>query len=88
MHPRHTVVVTLIAGPGAEPALSDTAAVLAATLGVTLDWLVPGRACDLALDGHKPEAAEAEARQAIAAAPIDVLVQPAVNDNERSLLSG
>jgi len=83
MHPRHTVVVTLIAGPGAEPAPSDAAAALTATLGVTLDWLAPGRACDLVLDGHEPEAAEAAARQAIAAAPIDVLVQPAAGRRKR-----
>src|SRR5436305_12248612 len=83
MHPRHAVVVTLLAGPGAEPALSDTAAALAATLGVTPDWLAPGRACDLVLDGDAPEAAEAAARQAIAGAPIDVLVQPAAGRRKR-----
>src|SRR4051812_44182803 len=83
MHPRHTVVVTLIAGPGAEPALSDAAAALTATLGVTLDWLAPGRACDLVLDGHEPEATEAAAREAIGDAPIDVLVQPAAGRRKR-----
>lgn len=51
------------------------------------DWLAPGLACDLVLNGGAAEAAEAAARQVIAAAPVDVLVQPAAGRRKRVLVA-
>ena len=72
-----SIVATLIAGPGGEAALPDVIAGLAAALDTEPDWLAPGRACDLAFEAINAETAEAVAREAVAGAPIDVLVQPA-----------
>lgn len=72
----------MIAGPGAEPSLPDLAARIAGRLGASLDWLAPGRACDLVFSGDT-QAAETMAREAIADAAIDVLVQPAEGRRKR-----
>jgi phosphoserine phosphatase len=78
------LVVTLIAGPGAETALQDhIAAVRSALLAGEPDWLAPGRACDLLVPDGAAETAEAAARQAIGDAAIDVLVQPAEGRRKR-----
>jgi len=70
------LVLTLIAGAGAGNALPCAAARVAGVIGAAgPDWLAPGVACDLVFDGGAPSA-EAAARVAIDAAPIDCLVQP------------
>jgi phosphoserine phosphatase len=71
------LVATLIAGPGAEGLLQGRVGEIRAALAAAEpDWLAPGLACDLLLPGEAARA-EATARQAIGAAAIDVLVQPA-----------
>ena len=76
-------VATLIAGPGGEATLADVVAAAATKLHAAPDWLAPGRACDLVLEGIGLEAAEAAAHAAIGTAPIDVLVQPAGGRRKR-----
>ena len=75
-------VATLIAGPGAEQALPDVAARIASGLNANPDWLAPGRACDLVL-AREAQTAEKLAHNAIGAAPIDVLIQPAEGRRKR-----
>src|SRR5437660_9968603 len=79
------LVVTVIAGPGAEAQLADCVAAIAAALALHAapDCLAPGRACDLALQGLDAKSAEATARRAIGGAAIDVLVQPAAGRRKR-----
>src|SRR5712672_3180152 len=70
-----SLVLTLIAGPGAEARLPGRAAAIGATLSNgEPDWLAPGRACDFVLRDGDAVNAEAFARQAIGNAAIDVLV--------------
>src|SRR5437764_9688568 len=79
-----SLVLTLIAGPGAEARLPGRAAAIGATLSNREpDWLVPGRACDLVLRDGDAAKAEALAGQAIGNAAIDVLVQPAEGRRKR-----
>src|ERR1051325_7403538 len=75
-------VATLIAGPGAEQALPDVAARIASGLKANPDWLAPGRACGLVL-AREAQTAERLAHDAIGAAPIDVLIQPAEGRRKR-----
>ena len=75
--------MTFIAGSEAEPRLSVTAESVAGMLGSSVDWLAPGRACDLVLQDGDAAEAEALARQAIGDAAIDVLVQPAEGRRKR-----
>jgi phosphoserine phosphatase len=75
-----SLVVTLIAGPGANDALSGCAA----SLGSHIDWLGPS-ACDITCDDEK--AAAAAARAAIGEQRIDVIVQPAVGRKKRLLVA-
>ncbi len=84
-----SLVMTVIAGPGAARDLPNLVAALAAALPVSgaPDWLAPGTACDLRLAGITGEAAEAAARQAIGEAAIDVLVQPAAGRRKRILVA-
>jgi len=77
------LVLTLIAQPGSS-ALTET---MVDTVGAVLSeaggqpgnaaWLDPGVACDVPFTGSTAEAAEAAVRRHLAAAPIDVAVQPA-----------
>src|SRR4051812_25244217 len=69
-------VATLIAAKGAEPRLSEVVASMVATLNAAPDWLAPGFACDLFVDGLDLASVEAAARQAIGDASLDVLIQP------------
>src|SRR5438445_30156 len=79
-----SLVLTLIAGPGAEALLPGRAAAIGTTLSNREpDWLAPGRACDLVLRDGDAAKAEALARQAIGNAAIDVLVQPAERRRKR-----
>jgi phosphoserine phosphatase len=84
-----SLVMTLIAGPGAAGVLPDLVEGLAASLPLAgaPDWLAPGTACDLALAGIARQAAEATARRAIGGAAIDVLVQPTAGRRKRVLVA-
>ena len=82
MQARPPHIITLVAGTGAEQALPDVVARIVGRLGVKPDWLAPGRACDLVIRGDARKA-ETTAREAIADAPIDVLVQPAEGRRKR-----
>ena len=58
-----SLVITIIAGAGAEPFLPDRVGEIRGALGAAEpDWLVPGRACDLLLTGGDAAAAETAAR--------------------------
>ena len=70
--------ITLIAEPGGDAALTG----VAGTLG-RVDWLAPGRACDIVWTADS----EAAARAAIAGLPIDLLVQPAAGRRKRLLVA-
>jgi len=69
-------VTTLIAAPGAEPALRACVA----ERGIAVDWLGPG-ACDLTSTD------EAAARAAIGEQPIDIVVQPVTGRRKRLLVA-
>jgi len=79
------LVMTVIAGPGAEAQLADCADAIAAALALRAapDWLAGGRACDLAFEGIDATSAETAARRAIGGAAIDLLVQPAAGRRKR-----
>lgn len=88
MH-RESYVLTLIANPSAGAVLDDLMARLVAALpgaGVP-DWLADGIACDLPLATDDPRSAEPATRALIGAAPIDLLVQPAVGRRKRVLVA-
>lgn len=50
-------------------------------------WLAEGVACDIAFEGPDPGAAEAAARGALGAAPVDLLAQPADARRKRLLVA-
>ena len=78
------LVATLIASPGAEGLLQGRVGEIRAALAAAEpDWLAPGLACDLLFPDGETAQAEAAARQAIGAAAIDVLVQPAEGRRKR-----
>jgi phosphoserine phosphatase len=78
-----SLVMTLIAGAGAEQFLPDPVVSIAGALHAQPDWLTPSRACDLAFDGIDPKVAESAARRAIGGASIDVVVQSAAGRRKR-----
>jgi phosphoserine phosphatase len=82
-------VMTLVGGPGAASALAGLLPRLIGTLPLAgaPDWLALGVACDLPLADISPQAAEAAARDVIADAPIDVLVQKAEGRRKRILVA-
>src|SRR5439155_2196825 len=79
------LVMTVIAGPGAETQIAGCVAAIAAALPLrtTPDWLAEDRACDFAVQNIDATSAEAAARRAIGDAAIDVLVQPAAGRRKR-----
>jgi phosphoserine phosphatase len=79
------LVMTVIAGPGAEAQLADCIAAIAAALPLRAapDWLAAGRACDLAVQGIDANPAEAAARRVTGGAAIDVLVLPTTGRRKR-----
>lgn len=85
-------VVTLIApagGPlddGAAHAVRAAFTALGAEAAAP-DWLAPGIACDLALDGLAPEQAEAAARHALGGIAVDVIGQPTAARRKRLLVA-
>ena len=84
-----SLLLTLIAGPGAAGALTELVAALASGLPLAgpPDWLAPGAACDLPLSGITREAAEAAARHGIGGAAIDVVAQPSAGRRKRVLVA-
>lgn len=79
-----TMILSLIAPPGALPAASVAA--LARRLGAGESWLSAEEACDLALHGDT-ETAITAARDAFAAAPVDLNVLPAARRRKRLLVA-
>ena len=79
------LVMTVIAGPGAEAQLAGCAAAIAEALALPAapDWLAAGRACDLSLRGSDAASAETAARLVIGGAAIDALVQPVMGRRKR-----
>ncbi|HEX2151036.1 MAG TPA: phosphoserine phosphatase SerB, partial [Stellaceae bacterium] len=86
-------IMTLIGGSGTTPGTTDTLPDIAAAIARTLalkgepDWLAPGAACDLPIDGIAPEQAERAARDTIGDAPIDVLLLPLEHRRKRLLVA-
>jgi phosphoserine phosphatase len=83
------LIMTLIASSASHPFLPDIAAALARRLPSmgAPDWLASGTACDLLLDDIEPHLAQTIARQAIAEAPVDLLIQPAEGRRKRVLVA-
>jgi phosphoserine phosphatase len=85
--------MTLIGGSGTTPGTTDMLPDIAAAIAHALaikdepDWLAPGAACDLPIDGIAPEQAERTARDTIGNAPIDVLVLPLEHRRKRLLVA-
>jgi len=75
-------VLTLIADPVRpvlDPSIAAKVAEALRSAGYETtapDFLAPGVACDIPFHGQGPKGAEAMARQAIGAAPVDIAVQP------------
>ncbi|MBP2292112.1 phosphoserine phosphatase SerB [Azospirillum rugosum] len=87
-----SAVVTLIAATSfaLDEQTAQTARAALGPLGadsVTLDWLAPGRACDIALGGLAPEQAEAAVRRALGDLPVDVIAQAPANRKKRLLVA-
>ncbi len=84
-----SLVLTVITGPGAGSILPDIIATISARLSIAgkPDWLAPGMACDLALHPTDTKAAETIARQVVADAAIDVLVQKRTGRRKRLLVA-
>jgi phosphoserine phosphatase len=81
-----SLAVTLVAA-APDPGLPRLAAAVRHALAAAAEpvWLAPEEACDLFVDDADPRATAAAARAVIAAAPIDVLVQPAAGRRRRLL---
>ena len=82
-------VMTLIDGSGSPGMLADIAAAIVRALHISgePDWLAPGMACDLPVDGIAPDAAESVAREAIGGAAIDLVMQPIEGRRKRLLVA-
>src|SRR5207247_9359345 len=88
---RMTHVATLISNPG-TPALDDAilAGVRGKLRGATLFWLAPGVAADVCFTPDAPvddRMLAGQLRSALAAHPIDVVVQPSAHRRKRLLLA-
>jgi phosphoserine phosphatase len=87
------IAVTLIADPAgevmAEPLVQAVCDALAGSAAATVrpDWLDPGIACEIILDGLDPEHADFVARQAIGAVPVDIIAQPAEGRRKKLLVA-
>ncbi|MGE0259681.1 MAG: phosphoserine phosphatase SerB [Alphaproteobacteria bacterium] len=84
-----TYIMTLIGGSGTADVLPGIAAAIARVVDLPSepDWLAPGAACDLALGGVAPDAAERIARETIGGAKIDAIVQPQAGRRKRVLVA-
>jgi phosphoserine phosphatase len=80
-------IATLISRPGQlTPALGTMAAEAAGASAI--DWLAEQTACEFALpDGADPAIAEIRLREALAASPVDVVVQPAAGRRKKMLIA-
>jgi phosphoserine phosphatase len=80
--------LTLIAGAGGC-GLSRIAVAVAEALAIEAEpvWLAPGEACDLILDAPDPRTIAQAARDAIGAAAVDILVQPAAGRRKQLLVA-
>jgi phosphoserine phosphatase len=75
-------VITLVAAPSGNAALAQ----IAASLGDAVEWLAPGLACDVVVNGDVVKS-EAAARAAIGDLPIDIVVQPAAGRRKKLLVA-
>ena len=88
-----SLVVTLLAAPGAQGPLSDALSDLSWALteaGAALgrpDWLQPGRACDLTFEGVALDAARDLAGRSLAGQAVDFHVQPPAGRRKALLLA-
>ena len=90
-------VLTLIAADAATARLGEAVAALRETLGAlgasvgALDWLAPGRACDLYYRGLDTDQADAGARHLLATRfgelPVDLVVQPSLGRRKMLLVA-
>ena len=80
-------IATLISRPGQlMPALGTMAAEAAGASAI--DWLAEQTACEFALpEGADPAIAEIRLREALAASPVDVVVQPAAGRRKKMLIA-
>jgi len=83
------MVLTLIAGRRGRSSLPCLAPAITAALGTAVepDWLAPGEACDLVFEAACPARVEETARALIAAAEIDILVQPITGRRKQLLVA-
>ncbi|HYZ39674.1 MAG TPA: phosphoserine phosphatase SerB [Stellaceae bacterium] len=83
------MVLTLIAGPLCRTSLARLANEIADAAGIVADllWLARGKACDLIFDAADPTLAEQAARDIIAGAAVDVIVQPLADRCRRLLVA-
>ncbi|MFT8245925.1 phosphoserine phosphatase SerB [Roseomonas sp. BN140053] len=84
-------VLTLVAAPGALPrgllsTVADALRALGAEPGAP-DWLAPGEAADLPFSGLAPDQADAAARGALQAQPVDAIAQGAAGRRKRLLIA-
>ena len=86
-------VVTLISDPrasGLDQGLIDAVTGLLRGLGYDdppLEWLAPGRACDIGFDRIEPDRLTSALRTLLADRPIDFGVQPAADRRKRLLVA-
>jgi phosphoserine phosphatase len=82
-----TFIATLISGPGhLTPAVGTMA--MEAVGASAIVWLAERTACEFTLpDGADPEASEIRLREALAAQPVDVVVQPAAGRRRKILVA-
>ncbi len=88
-----THVVTLVGNPRqapVSPGLAHAARSALSRLGGRVgdaDWLSPGTACDVPIEGIDPAAAVEAVRAALAGRPIDVVAQPRRHRRKRLLVA-
>jgi phosphoserine phosphatase len=83
-----TMVLTLIAAPGARQILPQLAGAVASAVDAAREpfWLADN-ACDVVFDAASPATAEQAARAAVGRSEIDILVQPAADRRKRLLVA-
>ena len=84
-------VLTLM-GPGlaATPSITAVAGTILRDAGASVaapDWLAPGQACDINFSGAQPARMEAAVRAGLAAAELDIAVQPSVGRRKKLLVA-
>ena len=84
-------VLTLM-GPGlaTTPSITAVAGTILRGAGATIsatDWLAPGKACDIRFSAAQPARIEAAVRTGLAAADLDVAVQPSAGRRKQLLVA-